>query len=141
MNVFLDGTLVASSRIETVMPGEKLDLALGVDEGISVKRTLNSRVTEDAGLVTKRTRIAYSFTLTIQNNRRAAATVNVLDQVPVSRNEKIVVAVDEPKEDEAKTETDGTVKWTLDLKPGEKQELPLKFSVEYPSDLQVTGLE
>jgi len=141
MNVFLDGTLVASSRIITVMPGEKFDLALGADEGISVKRTLNSRFTEDAGLVSKRTRITYDFTLTVQNNRKAAATVVVLDQVPVSRNEKIVVAVDEPKGDEAKTEADGTVKWTLDLRPGEKQELPLKFSVEYPSDIQVTGLE
>jgi uncharacterized protein (TIGR02231 family) len=141
MNVFLDGTLVASSRINTVMPGEKFDLALGADEGISVKRKLNSRYTEDAGLVSKRTRVTYDLTLTIQNNKKAEATVVVLDQVPVSRNEKIVVAVDEPKEDEAKTGADGTVKWTLDLKPGEKRELPLKFSVEYPSDIQVTGLE
>jgi uncharacterized protein (TIGR02231 family) len=141
MNVFLDGTLVASSRVITVMPGEKFNLALGVDEGISVKRKLNSRFTEDAGLVSKMTRINYDFTLTIQNNRKAAATVVVLDQVPVPRNAKIAVAVDEPKGDEAKTEADGTVKWTLDLRPGEKRELPLKFSVEYPSDIQVTGLE
>jgi uncharacterized protein (TIGR02231 family) len=141
MNVFLDGTLVASSRIATVMPGEKFDLALGADEGISLKRKLNSRFTEDAGIVSKRTRITYDFTLTVQNNKRAAATISLLDQVPVSRNEKIVVTIAEPTEDEAKREADGTVKWTLDLQPGEKRELPLKFSVEYPSDIRVTGLE
>ncbi len=141
MNVFLDGTLVASSRIATVMPGEKFNLALGADEGISLKRKLNSRFTEDAGIVSKKTRITYDFTLTVQNNKRAAVTVSLLDQVPVSRNEKIVVAVSEPAEDEAKREADGTVKWTLDLRPGEKKELPLKFSVEYPSDIRVTGLE
>src|ERR1700690_430357 len=141
MNVFLDGTLVASSRIATVMPGEKFDLALGADEGISLKRKLNSRFTEDAGIVSKRPRIPYDFTLTVQNNKKAAVTVSLLDQVPVSRNEKIIVAVAEPTEDEAKREADGTVKWTLELQPGEKRELPLKFSVEYPSEIQVTGLE
>jgi hypothetical protein len=67
--------------------------------------------------------------------------VVVLDQVPVSRNEKVVVAIDEPKEDEAKREADGKVRWTLDLQPGERRELPLRFSVEFPNDARVTGLE
>jgi uncharacterized protein (TIGR02231 family) len=141
MNVFLDGTLVASSRIDTVMPGEKFDLALGVDEGISLKRKLNSRYTDDTGIVSKKTRITYDFTLTVQNNKKTEAKVTLEDQVPVSRNEKIVVTLDEPKEEEVKKDADGTLKWTLDLQPGEKRELPLKFSVEYPTDVPVTGLE
>jgi uncharacterized protein (TIGR02231 family) len=141
MSVFLDGTLVASSRISTVMPGEKFDLALGADEAVSLGRKLNNRFTEDTGIVTKRTRVSYDFTLTVQNNRKVAAKVVVLDQVPVSRNEKIVVSVDEPKEDEAKIEADGTARWTLDLQPGEKRDLPLRFSVEYPNEVRVTGLE
>ncbi len=141
MNVFLDGTLVASSRIDTVMPGEKFDLALGVDEGISVKRKLNSRYTDDTGIVSKKVRITYDFTLTVRNNKKAEARVTLKDQVPVSRNDKIVVTLDQPKDDEAKKDADGTLTWTLDLQPGEKREVPLKFSVEYPSDLSVTGLE
>jgi hypothetical protein len=31
--------------------------------------------------------------------------------------------------------------WRLNLKPGEKRELPLKFSVEYPGGTPVTGVE
>jgi uncharacterized protein (TIGR02231 family) len=141
MNVFLDGTLVASSRIDTVMPGEKFDLALGVDEGISLKRKLNSRYTDDKGIVSKKTRITYDFTITVQNNKKTEAKVTLRDQVPVSRNEKIVVTLDQPKEDDAKRETDGMLEWSLDLQPGAKRELPLKFSVEYPVDVSVTGLE
>jgi len=141
MNVFLDETFVASSALRTVMPGEKFDLALGADEGIAVKRKLNNRFTEDTGIVSKGKRITYDFTLTVQNNKQTAEKVVVLDQVPVSRNEKIVVKVLAPDEKEAKPEADGTIKWTLTLKPGEKRELPLKFSVDYPNDLPVTGLE
>jgi uncharacterized protein (TIGR02231 family) len=141
MNVFLDDTFVAASSLRTVMPGETFDLALGADESIAVKRTLNQRFTETTGLMTKSQRITYDFTLTVQNNRKIAANVVVLDQVPVSRNEKIVVKLLAPDERTAKPEADGTLKWTLDLKPGEKRELPLKFSIEYPNDLPVTGLE
>ena len=141
MNVFLDETFVAASSLRVVMPGEKFDLALGADEGIAVTRKLNSRFTEDTGIVSKGQRITYDTTLTIQNNKKTAEKVVVQDQVPVSRNEKIVVKVLAPDEKEAKPAADGTVKWTLTLKPGEKRELPLKFSIEYPNELQVSGLE
>lgn len=141
MNVFLNDTFVASSAVRTVMPGEKFDLALGADEAIAIKRKLNSRFTEDTGLVTKGKRITYDFTLTVQNNRKTAEKIVLLDQVPISRNEKIVVKVIAPDEKEAKPEADGTLKWTFTLKPGEKRELSLKFSVEYPNELSVTGVE
>jgi hypothetical protein len=31
--------------------------------------------------------------------------------------------------------------WRLELKPAEKREVALKFSVDYPADLNVAGLE
>ena len=65
----------------------------------------------------------------------------VTDQVPVSRNEKIVVKVQAPPEKEVKPDAEGLLKWTLDLKPGEKRELTVKFTVEHPADVQVDGLE
>jgi len=139
MNVFLDDTFVAASRLRTVMPGEKFTLALGADEAIAVKRKLNNRFTEDTGLMTKGRRITYDFTLTVQNNKKTAEKVVLLDQVPVSRHEKIVVKILAP--DDAKPDADGTLRWTLALAPGEKRELPLKFSIEYPNDLPVTGVE
>jgi hypothetical protein len=46
-----------------------------------------------------------------------------------------------PDAKENKPAADGALKWTLDLKPGEKRELTLKFSVDYPNDVQVAGLE
>jgi uncharacterized protein (TIGR02231 family) len=141
MNVFLDSTFVATSSLHTVMPGEKFDLALGADEGIAIKRKLNNRFTEDTGLVNRGQRVTYDFTLTVQNNKPAAEKIVVQDQLPVSRNEKIVVKLLGSDDRPAKPESDGTLKWVLDLKPGEKREIPLRFSVEYPNEVTVTGLE
>jgi uncharacterized protein (TIGR02231 family) len=141
LNVFLDETFVASSSLATVMPAEQFDLALGADEGITVKRKLNNRFTEDTGLVTKGKRITYDVTITVQNQKKTAEKITVQDQVPVSRHEKIVVKVLAPDAKDAKPDAAGLLKWVLTLAPGEKRELPLKVSVEYPADLPVTGLE
>ncbi len=141
MNVFLDGTFVATSALRTVMSGEKFDLALGVDDGISIKHKRVNKFTEDTGLTNSGKRITYEYLITVQNNKKTTERVIVADQVPVSRNEKIVVKVLSPDAKEAKPTDDGTFKWTLDLKPGEKRELTVKFTVEYANDVNVTGLE
>lgn len=141
LNVFLDETFVASSALATVMPAEPFDLALGADEGITVKRKLNNRFTEDTGLVSKSRRITYDVTITVQNQKKTAEKITVQDQVPVSRHEKIVVKVLAPDAREAKPDAAGLLKWVLTLNPGEKRELPLKVSVEHPVDLPVSGLE
>ena len=141
MNVFLDGTFVATSGLRTVMPGEKFDLALGADEGISVKYKRVQKFTEDTGLTNSGKRITYEYLLTIQNNKRTAERVIVADQVPLPRNEKITVKLLSPDPKEVKPTDEGTLKWTLDLKPAEKRELTVKFTVEYANDVNVTGLE
>lgn len=141
MNVFLDGTFVATSSLRTVMSGEKFDLALGADEGISVKHKRVNRFTEDTGITNSGKRITYEYLITIQNNKRTTERVIVADQLPISRNEKIVVKQVTPAAGELKPTDEGSLKWTLDLKPGEKRELPVKFTIEYPNDVNVTGLE
>lgn len=141
LNVFLDGTFVATSALRTVMPGEKFDLALGADEGVSVKHKRVNRFTEDTGLTNSGKRITYEYLLTIQNNKKTAAHVIVSDQVPVSRNEKIVVKQLAPDAKEIKPTNEGALKWTLDLKPAEKRELTVKFSIDYPNDVRVSGIE
>ena len=141
MNVFLDGTFVATSGLRTVMSGEKFDLALGVDDGIAIKHKRVQKFTEDTGLTNSGKRITYEYLLTVQNNKKTTERVIVADQVPLSRNEKIVVKLLSPDAREVKPTDEGTLKWTLDLKPGEKRELTVKFTVEHDNNVNVAGLE
>jgi uncharacterized protein (TIGR02231 family) len=150
MNTFLDDTFVAASHLKTVMPGEKFELALGVDEGIAIKRRLVNRFSEDTGLTSKGRRITYEYLITITNNKKTAERVVFKEPTPVSRNEKIEVSLLTPSERDVGTkekpkevtrEEDARLVWRLDLKPGEKREVSLKFSVEHPASLNVTGLE
>ena len=141
LNVFLDGTFVAASQLRAVQPGEKFDLALGADEGIALKRTLVKRFAEDTGLTNGGRRVTYEFLLVVQNNKKTAERIALHDQLPVSRNEKIVVKHLAPDPKDLKPDAEGLLKWTLDLKPGEKREIALKFSIDHPADINVSGLQ
>ncbi len=151
MNTFLDDDFIAASSLKTVMPTEKFGLNLGADEGIAIKRRLVNRLTESAGLTGKYTRITYEFLVTVTNHKPALAHVVFKELLPLARNEKIVVKLLTPAEREVGTtdkpgaeitrEEDGKLVWRVDLKPGEKREYPLKFSVEYPNDFAISGLE
>jgi uncharacterized protein (TIGR02231 family) len=150
MNTYLDDTFIAASSVKTVMPGEKFDLALGVDDGIAVKRRLVNRFTEDTGLTSKTRRTTYEILVTITNNKKTTEQVAFKEPTPVSRDEKIVVKLLTPQEKEIGTpanpkevtrEEDGKLVWRVSLKPGEKREFPLKLSIEHPTEMAVTGLE
>lgn len=138
--VFFDGTLVTDSQLPAVMPGETFDLALGPDEGVGIKYKRVRRFAEDRGLTGSGSRTTYEYLITIQNNKKTPVHLVVADQLPVSRYEKIVVKQLAPDPKDLKPAADGTLKWTLDLKPGEKRDLPLKFTIDHPNDLQITGL-
>jgi uncharacterized protein (TIGR02231 family) len=150
MNTFLDDTFVAASSLKTVMPGEKFELQLGADDGIAVKRRLVNRFAENTGLTGKGRRVTYDLLITVTNHKPTAERVVFKEPLPVSRQEKIEVNLLAPAEKDVGTkdqpkevtrEEDGRLVWRLPLKPGEKREVPVKFSVEYPGDLSVTGLE
>ncbi|CAM2984882.1 mucoidy inhibitor MuiA family protein [Rariglobus hedericola] len=151
VSTFLDNTFVATSRLKTVMPGEKFSLDLGADEGVAIKRKLVNRFSEDTGFTSKTKRVTYEFLITVTNNKRTTERIVFKDVLPTSRDEKIIVKLLAPSEKETGTkdkpgrevtrEEDGKLVWRLDLKAGEKREISLKFSVEHPADLTVSGLE
>ena len=151
--IYLDGAFVASSSLPTVMPGAKFVLNLGVDSGIVAKRKLINRLTETTGTFTKYARLTYEVQITAENNRKTVETLIVKDQIPVTRHEKVVVTMVTPASGEIRPEEeggkdgvvrkdeDGVLSWTLVLKPGEKRVIPLKFTLEYPADFTIGGLE
>ena len=156
VNAFLDEVFVANSRLETTMPGEIFALHLGADEAISVRRKVLSRVTEDAGRGGKGRRTRYDILIMVVNNKRTAERITLRDAAPVAGDEKIIVKLQSPVEREflkgedaaalppkagITRDAEGRIEWRLDLKPGEKRELPFRFSIEHPVNLPVTGVD
>lgn len=140
LNTFLDDAFVAASTMKAVMPGEKLELALGADEGISIKRQLVNRFTESTGFSGSGKRVTYEYKITVKNNKATKEQVSFKDRLPISRNEKIVVKLLSPADREIKREEDGKLVWDWEMEPGKSRETVLKFSVDYPGDVEVSGI-
>ncbi len=161
LNVFLDDNFVAAGRhAAATMPGERFQLALGADEGIAIKRRLVNRLSETVGLSGKTTRVTYEYQFSVTNNKKSAHRVMFKDVLPVSRDEKVVVKLLEPTEREIvkaeditvpnelpkpgiTREEDGRIVWRADVAPGKagERKFTLKFTVEFPTDTPVSGLQ
>jgi uncharacterized protein (TIGR02231 family) len=138
--LFMDGGLVGSSRLERVEPGEEFDLSLGVDEAIRIERKLVRRFVEQRGLLSKVTRTRFEFVTTITNQRSTSERLVLKDQIPVPQHERIKIDLIQVSRGEPDPELPGGLTWNLPLAPGGKIELPLHFVVEHPEDMPVIGL-
>lgn len=150
LSAFVDGAFIAESFLEQTMPGEAFDLALGVDEAITVERTLINRFVEKTGFTNSGIRVTYEVKIELTNTKPIPVTLRLSEPLPVSRHEKILVKLIEPAArdigdtDSAKPfqrDDEGILTWTGTLTAGASRDVTLKFSIEHPNDLPVTGVE
>lgn len=113
-------------------------MALGVDDRLRVQRKLHRRTETKATLGSTRRR-EVEYLITVANHTPRPATVEVRDQLPVSRDEAVVVRettlVPPPVE---RTEL-GELTWRLSLAPGDSGEISLGFRVELAKGVELTG--
>jgi uncharacterized protein (TIGR02231 family) len=141
VQVFVGADFIGTGRVETTAPTEGLTLHLGIDEGIRVKREELKDRRGKAGIFNRRKRQTYAYKITVENFKDRAQRVTVYDQIPVTANDEIKVALGEtaPKPDTVEDAT-GKLTWELTLKPRERRELVYEFTVEWPQDRAISGL-
>ena len=143
LNVFVNDNYIGRSDIKTIGRNEEFDLYLGVDEEIKIKKTelVEKRKKAMLGL---RTRKDYAYKFELANYKKDPVNLTVIDQIPVSKNADIkaelVSSSVDPMENKEQPKELGILKWSFDLKPGEKREFDYAFFVEYPADKNVTGI-
>lgn len=140
VNAFFDNEFIAASDMKTVFPKEQLELAMGVDQAISVKREPLQRFTESTGLTGSGTRLTYEYKTIIRNNRKQPVQLVLHDRFPVSGDEKIDIKRLEPTGGGIALKGDGRFEQKLTLEAAEERTVVLKFSVQYPKSLDVSGL-
>ena len=141
IGVFFDQKLVGTSSLdETVLPDGEINLSLGIDEGIKIERKLQKKNTDYSGIFSKETKVDYEYAIELTNGKSKEVTIDLNDQFPISRNEKIKVEMEAPKGGDATVNDEGIISWKVTLAPGAKKSIPVKYSIAYPKDVTVTGL-
>lgn len=140
-NIFSNDDFVATSSMKLVAPNETFDAYLGVDPALKVERKLINKFTDYTGTFTKNVRVTYEFNFALENTKKSEQKILVQDQMPVSQNERILVEQVEPTEKEMRRDEQGFMNWNLTVRPSEKKTWKLKFNVEYPQGMAISGLE
>jgi len=141
INIFVDNEFVNRTFLSTIVPTDTLELALGIDESIKCEKILKNKFVETKGLFSGSRMVTYDYDIKIVNNRKTAEEISVFDQLPISRNEKIKTELLIPKDLEEKLNDKKELRWDLKLNPGETKIIPLKFSIEFPNNINIYGLE
>ena len=134
-NVFFEGTYIGKSRIDMQAMSDTLNLSLGNDKGILVKRTLEKNLTQNQtfGSNKKETK---SWVIEVKNRKNQKVNLLVEDQIPVSQNSSIEVEAQETSGVKPDATT-GKVSWNLTLNSQDDKKLQLKYMVKYPKSQSV----
>ncbi|WP_067890368.1 DUF4139 domain-containing protein [Nocardia vaccinii] len=137
-SVFHDAEFVGTTTLDIWAPGEEIELNLGVDERIRAERELVRR-TAGKVVIGSATRREVRYRITVGNYGRRATTVTVLDRIPVSRDEGIVVRDLSCRPDPDHRTDLGELTWRLPLEPEATAEISLGFRVDTAKGVELRG--
>jgi uncharacterized protein (TIGR02231 family) len=138
-NVFFESTFVGKSFIDPNNIKDTLAVSLGRDKRIVVKRE-KLKDFSSRKLIGSNQRENLAFEISVRNTKSEAIKITLEDQVPVSQNSQIEVAVLDVGGARYNKDT-GKLLWEMTLQPNETRKVVYKFEVKYPKDRIVSGLD
>jgi len=138
MNVFMDEYFITTSKLQQTVPGDIINMYLGVDPGIKVNIKPVFKQDTTSGFLSKKNTQTVNRTTEIINNKNFDVTVLVYQELPFSRDKSIVIKKEEPAHNAKNVEIDNSsvICWTLNIQPNQSQKTKLHYTVEYPIEEQ-----
>jgi hypothetical protein len=132
--IFGDGELVGVGEIQTTGPGGDIEFPLGADQDVRLVRQVVP-TTRTTGVIMKAEETFYAVQIQVANYKKQKVTVEIVDQVPRSRRDKVEVKLlgVQPAATGA-PDADGVIRWRVELLPGATQTLKLDYQITRPKD-------
>lgn len=129
-NLFFEGTYLGKAMIDPKTSGDTLNISLGRDKNISIKRTAIKEYSKKQFLGSNK--IDYrTLEISIRNNKKQPINLVIEDQFPVSTMKE--VEVDKVSYDEAELNSEtGKLKWQIQLAAGKEKKVGFTYTVKYP---------
>ena len=138
-NIIMDDTYIGKSLIDPNTTADTLNLSLGKDKRLAVKRSL---VKELSSLKTSggNNRQNFTYEVIVKNNKLTDVNLLLKDQYPLSTIKEVEVKLEDSGEAMVNEET-GVLTWKINLKPGESKKVRFSYSVKYPKDKKIINLK
>jgi uncharacterized protein (TIGR02231 family) len=134
-NVYFGGVYVGVSEIDTRNVSDTLRLSFGRDDQVVVLRKLKKEYSSKR-VIGNSKKESFMYEVAIRNNRSTTIDIKVYDQIPVSQDSDITVAIDKLSSGDYLEET-GEVVWGLRINPGDVTGKEIGYTVKYPKNSNV----
>lgn len=131
-NIIFEGMYVGKTFIEPNQTSDTLNLSMGRDKKVSIKR---EKVADKSGtkFLSAKKEQTFTFDITVRNNKKEAVELLLKDQYPLSSNKEIEIELLQSDGAKINTET-GILTWQLQLKANENKKFRISYRVKYPKD-------
>lgn len=134
-NIIFEGMYIGKTSINPSQTADTLNLSMGRDKKISVKREMVAEKSSSKFLSSGKEQV-FTYDIIIRNNKKEAAKLTLKDQYPVSTDKEIEVVL--LQSDSAKVEAEtGILTWELSLKPAETKKIRISYRVKSPKSKSV----
>ena len=137
-NIIFEGTYVGKTFINANATSDTLNLSMGRDKKISIKR---EKVVDKSGtkFLSSYKEQVFTYDLIVRNNKKEAINMILKDQYPISTDKEITIELLEKDKASVNEET-GILTWKIDLKPNETKKFRISYKVKYPKDKIIDNL-
>ena len=137
VSIYRDGTFVGRGRMNAAAKDETVRLGFGADDKVKIERTVLKRNEGSAGLIVTSKTDERAFKTTVRNGHDFPLKVGIVDQLPVSENEDILVDMlpaTTPPTTTNLHDKRGVLEWTFEAKPGEVRDINFAWRLRWPKD-------
>lgn len=132
-NIIFEGMYVGKTFIEPSLTSDTLNLSMGRDKKVSIKREIVAEKSGTKFLSAKKEQ-TFTYDITVRNNKKEAIELLLKDQYPLSTDKEIEVELLQSDNAKINTET-GILTWQLQMKPNEIKKIRISYKVKYPKDM------
>jgi len=129
-NIIFEGTYVGKSFIDPASTNDTLNLTMGKDKRVVVKREKMVDFSSVKFMGSNKLQ-TMTYELTVKNNKKDAVNFILKDQYPISTNKEVEVELLDDGGAMINKEI-GVLTWKLQLAPGESKKVRFSYSVKYP---------
>ena len=137
-SIVFEGLYVGKTYIEPNQTNETLNVTMGNDRKISVKREKISDKSQTKFISGNKEQI-FTYDIILRNNKKEKVDLVLKDQYPISTDKSMEVELLESSKAIVDDKTH-ILTWELTLKPNETKTFRLSYKVKYPRDRVIGNL-
>jgi uncharacterized protein (TIGR02231 family) len=131
-NIYFDGSYIGETYIDPTTMDDTLNLSLGKDPNIVIKRTLLKKDCKEKIIGDKKER-TFAYQFEVLNMKSSAIELVIQDQLPITQNADITIEATELSRGKL-NDVSGLIEWTINLKAKETKSYDFNYKVKHSKE-------